>query len=155
MGIPVTAWVHGIARHKLIDLWRRRGRSGRLFDSFDDPPEALHPAVNDEAESHHDLGVLLQALLAAQRLSIVDIKLEGLSVADAARREGVSESAVKVNVHRGLKRLAKLIRGTPGPNNSSRCAAWHAVASGDLECVGCCPGHDGDCLSRMGAGAEH
>jgi len=112
-GIPVTAWVHGIARHKLIDLWRRRGRSERLFESFDDLPEALHPAVQDEAEAQRDLGVLLQALPAAQRQSIVDTKLEGLSVADAARREGVSESAVKVNVHRGLKRLAKLIRGTP------------------------------------------
>lgn len=112
-GIPVTAWVHGIARHKLVDLWRRRGRSERLFESFDDLPEALHPAVHDEAEAQRDLGLLLQVLPAAQRLSIVDTKLEGLSVADAALREGVSESAVKVNVHRGLKRLAKLIRGTP------------------------------------------
>jgi RNA polymerase sigma-70 factor (ECF subfamily) len=26
-GVPVTAWLHGIARHKRVDLWRRRGRS--------------------------------------------------------------------------------------------------------------------------------
>lgn len=111
-GIPVTAWVHGIARHKLVDLWRRQGRSDRLFQSFDDLPEAFHPMVNEEGEARRDLGVLLEALPAAQRRSIVDTKLEGLSVADAALREGVSESAVKVNVHRGLKRLAKLIQGT-------------------------------------------
>jgi RNA polymerase sigma-70 factor, ECF subfamily len=112
-GIPVTAWVHGIARHKLVDLWRRQGRGERMFESFDDLPEALHPVVHDEAEARRDLGLLLQALPAAQRQSIVDTKLEGLSVTNAALREGVSESAVKVNVHRGLKRLAKLIRGTP------------------------------------------
>lgn len=111
--VPVTAWVHGIARHKLVDLWRRRGRSERLFESFDELPEALHPVSRDEVQTRHDLRVLLDALPPAQRAAIVDTKLEGMSVADAARREGVSESAVKVNVHRGLKRLAKLIRGTP------------------------------------------
>lgn len=110
--VPVTAWVHGIARHKLVDLWRRRGRSERLFESFDDLPYALHPAIQDESGVRHDLDVLLDGLPAAQRQSIVDTKLEGLSVADAARRSGMSESAVKVNVHRGLKRLAKMIGRT-------------------------------------------
>jgi RNA polymerase sigma-70 factor (ECF subfamily) len=104
--------VHGIARHKLVDLWRRRGRSERLFESFDDLPDALHPAIQDESGARHDLDVLLDGLPAAQRQSIVDTKLEGLSVADAARRSGISESAVKVNVHRGLKRLAKMIGRT-------------------------------------------
>jgi RNA polymerase sigma-70 factor (ECF subfamily) len=39
------------------------------------------------------------------------MKLEGLSVAEAARVTGMSESAVKVGVHRGLKALAAMIRG--------------------------------------------
>ncbi|MBU6257371.1 MAG: sigma-70 family RNA polymerase sigma factor [Burkholderiales bacterium] len=110
-GTPVTAWVHGIARHKLVDAWRRRGRQDRLFDSFDELPEALHPAAEEASGSRHDLVQLLAQLPGAQRRSIVATKLEGLSVVDAARREGVSESAVKINVHRGLKRLALLIRG--------------------------------------------
>ncbi len=112
-GVPVTAWLHGIARHKLVDLWRRQGRSDRLFESFDDLSEAEHPAGSDEPTARRDLARLLEALPPAQRQSIVDTKIEGLSVADAARRAGVSESAVKVNVHRGLKRLARIIRGTP------------------------------------------
>jgi RNA polymerase sigma-70 factor (ECF subfamily) len=37
-------------------------------------------------------------------------KLEGLSITQAAERTGVSESAIKVQVHRGLKRLAALVR---------------------------------------------
>ena len=39
------------------------------------------------------------------------MKLEGLSVIEAARATGMSESAVKVGVHRGMKALAALIRG--------------------------------------------
>ena len=39
------------------------------------------------------------------------VKLEGLSVVETARLTGLSESAVKVGVHRGLKALAAKIRG--------------------------------------------
>ena len=39
------------------------------------------------------------------------MKLEGLSVTETARITGLSESAVKVGVHRGLKALSALIRG--------------------------------------------
>jgi RNA polymerase sigma-70 factor (ECF subfamily) len=39
------------------------------------------------------------------------MKLTGMSVAETARLTGTSESAVKVNVHRGLKALAAKIRG--------------------------------------------
>jgi RNA polymerase sigma-70 factor (ECF subfamily) len=57
-----------------------------------------------------DLGKLLEKLPDRQRLPIVHMKLEGLSVAEAARATGMSEAAVKVGVHRGLKALAELIR---------------------------------------------
>ena len=109
--MPVTAWLHAIARHKLVDLWRRSGRSGARLESFDELDERDHPTAQDTAEPVRDLGVLLNHLSPAQRRSIVDTKIEGLSVAEAARAAGMSESAVKVNVHRGLKKLAGLIRG--------------------------------------------
>ena len=46
----------------------------------------------------------------SQRDAIVLTKVEGLSVAEAAERSGASVSAIKVQVHRGLKKLADLIR---------------------------------------------
>ena len=67
--------------------------------------------VDGSAVMRRDLAVLLEQLSPAQRRSIVDTKIEGLSVAEAARASGMSESAVKVNVHRGLQKLARLIRG--------------------------------------------
>ena len=45
-----------------------------------------------------------------QRLPILHVKLEGLSVAETARLTGLSESAVKVGIHRGLKALAAKAR---------------------------------------------
>lgn len=110
--VPVSAWLHGIARHKLVDLWRRQGRSDRLFESINDLPEALHPTSSSEAAVQRDLNLLLETLPARQRQAILDTKIEGLSVAEAAARAGTSESAIKVSVHRGLKRLAELIRGS-------------------------------------------
>ena len=110
---PVTAWLYGIARHKLVDFWRRRGRSERLFEPADELDDAWHPVTTEETTARRDLAVLLEQLPAAQRQSILDTKVEGLSVADAAARAGISESSVKVNVHRGMKRLARMIRGTP------------------------------------------
>ena len=45
------------------------------------------------------------------RQAISATKVEGLSVSEAAARSGMSESAVKVSVHRGLKALASLVGG--------------------------------------------
>lgn len=112
-GLPVSAWVHAIARHKLIDLLRRRGRREALHDPLDDLDEVAQPAAApDAAPARRDLMQLLQALPSAQRAAIVMTKVEGLSVAEASARSGVSVSAIKVQVHRGLKRLAGLVRTT-------------------------------------------
>jgi RNA polymerase sigma-70 factor (ECF subfamily) len=108
--LPVSAWVVAIARHKLVDLWRRRGRRERLHDPIDDVDEQLLAAAAEEAGAARDLGKLLQELPVAQRQAIVLTKLEGLSVAEAAARTGASESAIKVQVHRGLKKLAAIVK---------------------------------------------
>ena len=109
--LPVSAWAVAIARHKLVDLWRRRGRRDSLHDAIDDVDEQLLAAEPDDGGARRDLETLFDALPQAQRQAIVLTKLEGLSVAEAAARTGASESAIKVQVHRGLKRLAALVRG--------------------------------------------
>jgi RNA polymerase sigma-70 factor, ECF subfamily len=109
--LTVSAWVLAIARHKLVDLWRRRGRRDALHDPLDDVDEGLLVAVADERDTRHDLDHLLRTLPEAQRQAIVLTKIEGLSVAEAALRTGASESAIKVQVHRGLRRLAELVKG--------------------------------------------
>lgn len=112
--LPVSAWAVAIARHKLVDLWRRRGRRDGLNDAIDDVDEQLLAAEPDDGGARRDLETLFDALPQAQRVAIELTKLEGLSVAEAAARTGASESAIKVQVHRGLKRLAALVRRDPG-----------------------------------------
>jgi RNA polymerase sigma-70 factor (ECF subfamily) len=107
---PLTAWVHAIARYKLVDFLRRRSRRDLLTEPLDDELEVLSSAVADAAEARRDLARLLEALPERQRMPIVYVKVQGLSVVEAARLTGMSESAVKVAVHRGLKALAAKIR---------------------------------------------
>ncbi|HEY3655447.1 MAG TPA: sigma-70 family RNA polymerase sigma factor [Steroidobacteraceae bacterium] len=108
-GQPLTAWVQAIARYKLIDLLRRRSRTDGLHDPLDDD-ELFAVADTEPAEARFDLAKLLKQLPDRQRLPILYVKVEGGSVADAAKRTGMSESAVKVGIHRGLKALAVKIR---------------------------------------------
>jgi len=110
---PLTAWVHAIAKYKMVDLLRRRANREQLNDSFDDNFDMFSSADGDAAEAHRDLHVLLLQLPERQRLPIIHVKLEGLSVAEAAQRTGMSPSAIKVGVHRGLKALAAKIRSGP------------------------------------------
>lgn len=105
---PFEPWLYAVARYKLIDLLRRRqpGRELSLellmeTGDFADPIEASDP------QAGADLAVLLAQLPDKQRRPIELVKLEGRSVAEAAASTGLSVSAVKIGIHRGLKALAK------------------------------------------------
>jgi RNA polymerase sigma-70 factor (ECF subfamily) len=107
--LPLTAWVYGIARYKLIDEYRREKRKASV--PLDEAPDLF---AHDEAESagaRRDVEKLLAKLPAAKRALVKAIKLEGLSVAEAAAKTGLSESAVKVSVHRALKSLSQDVSG--------------------------------------------
>lgn len=109
---PLTAWVHAIARYKLVDLLRRRAGRDVLNDPLDDELAVFAHSDTEAADARRDLGKLLECLPDGQRKPIIHMKLEGLSVVEVARLTGMSESAVKVGVHRGLKALAAMIRGS-------------------------------------------
>lgn len=108
---PLTAWVHAIAKYKLVDLMRRRQSRELLTEPLDDENDVFSSADADAAEARRDIGKLLLQLPDRQRVPIVCMKLEGRSAAETARITGMSVSAVKVGVHRGLKALAAKIRG--------------------------------------------
>ncbi len=107
---PLTAWVHAIARYKLIDLLRAKSGREALHVPIDDELAVFAESATEASDARRDLGGLLETLPERQRLPIVHVKIEGLSVAETARRTGMSESAVKVGIHRGLKALAARFR---------------------------------------------
>ncbi len=109
---PLTAWAHAIAKYKLIDLLRRRQRRELMNDPLDDHLELVAAVDIEPDDARRDVAALLADLPDRQRLPIVHVKLEGLTVAETARLTGLSESAVKIGVHRGLKALAAKMRDT-------------------------------------------
>lgn len=108
---PLTAWVYAIARYKMVDFLRRRSIRDALNDPLDEASELFAVSTGEAAEARRDLAQLLKQLPDRQRLPIVHVKLEGMSVAETARITGMSESAVKVGIHRGIKALAAKLRG--------------------------------------------
>lgn len=105
---PLTGWVFGIARYKLIDEFRRSRRHAAV------PLEAASELfAEDEIEpavASRDVNKLLERLPPDKRRMVQDIKLDGLAVAEVAARTGMSESAVKVAVHRALKSVEEGLR---------------------------------------------
>jgi len=103
-----TPWLYAIARYKLIDHLRRT-RTSLRDTPIDDVAELIAQDDQSSTESSHDLGRLLGRLPERTRRMIECVKLEGLSVAETASRYGLSESNVKVSIHRGLRALAAAI----------------------------------------------
>ncbi len=101
----LTPWLYAIARYKLIDMLRSQAPRRQVEVSFDDDDELL-AAEASPAEAQRDLRKLLDALPDRHRLPIVLVKLEGRSVAEAAAATGMSEAAIKIGIHRGLKKLS-------------------------------------------------
>lgn len=98
---PMRPWLKTIARFKWIDQLRGHLRSPESLEDMD-VPVGDHGAATRAA-------ILLDLLLAeakpAQAQVIRLVKLRGASVEEASRISGQSPSLVKVNIHRGLKRI--------------------------------------------------
>jgi RNA polymerase sigma-70 factor (ECF subfamily) len=104
----LTPWVYAIARYKLIDHLRQN-QSPLTNVPIEDAAELIAADGGQAMESHFDLNKLLARLPDKVRLAIQYVKIDGLSVVEAAVRCGISESAIKMNVHRGLKQLSAVI----------------------------------------------
>jgi RNA polymerase sigma-70 factor (ECF subfamily) len=114
---PLTAWMHAIARYKMIDFLRHRSGHDALNDSIDEMPDQfLVDSDTNAVDAQRDVTQLLDQLPDQQRLPLIHTKLHGLSVKEAALKTGMSESAIKVGVHRGLKALAALMQSVAPKN---------------------------------------
>ena len=90
-------WLAAIARYRWIDMLRRQR------------DEAQRGAEDEAVHARLSLDHLLALLPPKQAQAITLVKIEGASIAEASRICGQSESLVKVNIHRGLKKLSQYI----------------------------------------------
>ncbi len=102
--LPFSAWAYAIARYKLIDHFRRLGRRPTL--PLEDADLVLAPHTVEDGAIRRDLHKVLAILPKRQRQLIEDVRIGGLSLAEAAARHGFTEGAAKVSVHRSMKTLA-------------------------------------------------
>jgi len=102
--LAVLPWVFAIARFKLIDAFRRRGR--RIEVEIDDLAETL-AEPETETVSERDINRALDGLPPAQRQVVSSVSVEGRSIGETAAKFGITETAVRVSLHRGLAAIAK------------------------------------------------
>jgi RNA polymerase sigma factor (sigma-70 family) len=105
---PLGPWLAAIAKRKWIDQLRSLGRR---------PTEELSAdlSIGDHEASVVSgsvLASLLEELRPAQAQAILLVKVQGYSIEDASRETGLSASAIKMNIHRGLARLTAFIEKT-------------------------------------------
>lgn len=103
---PFTPWLAAIARYRFIDHLRLAYR--RAEDELDNDFYADDPA-EPAMVARISLERLFEALPEAQSRAIELVKIAGLSISEASASTGQSESLIKVNIHRGIKRLAALV----------------------------------------------
>jgi RNA polymerase sigma-70 factor (ECF subfamily) len=103
-GAPIGPWFRAIARHKMIDTLRRRGR--RIDVPLDNFAEVLAGGESEPSMLVADVDRHLESLPAGQRKVVRTIAVDGASTGEAAARLSMTNGAVRVALHRGLAALA-------------------------------------------------
>lgn len=101
---PVLPWLTAIARYKLVDAFRRRGR--QLDIAVEDISE-IPAEPQSETVSDWEVGRILDTLSPGQRSVVAAISIDGRSISETARNFGMTETAVRVALHRGLAAIAR------------------------------------------------
>jgi RNA polymerase sigma factor (sigma-70 family) len=108
-GRAFEPWFYAIARSRFVDHLRRRRRRGDLEVSSDDGPEL---AAQEEPTGWNRFLEVMETLPASQREAFSLLKIDGLSVEQAAERAGVTPAALKVRAHRAYGALRSALLGS-------------------------------------------
>ncbi|TCG04077.1 RNA polymerase subunit sigma [Paraburkholderia steynii] len=109
---PFGPWLVSIASRRIVDALRRQGRAASREMPLDPDHETLPGGGANLMEEAADARVVREALAQlppGQRDAIQLLKLEEMSLKEAALATGTTVAALKVAVHRGLKALRKLL----------------------------------------------
>jgi RNA polymerase sigma factor (sigma-70 family) len=105
---PIGPWIAAIARNKLVDALRRRGR--RVEIAIDDVAAILPIEEARMGLASRDIERMLAHLNARQGDIVRCVSIEGRSARETAERLNMTEGAVRVSLHRALKALAAIYR---------------------------------------------
>lgn len=108
---PFAPWLVAIANRRFIDRLRRQGRSrDREVPLTTEHETFCEPAANLEGRpDDRELEGMVNNLPPAQQNAIRLLKLNELSLKEAAAVTGMSITSLKVNTHRAMKSLRKML----------------------------------------------
>ena len=107
--MAVRPWLYAIVRYKVVDAFRARGR--RLQVPIEDFAEVLPAEPEPDPTERSDAERVIARLDPRSARIVRAIGLDGASIAETAGALDMTETAVRVALHRGLKRLAALRAG--------------------------------------------
>jgi RNA polymerase sigma factor (sigma-70 family) len=109
---PFGPWLVAIANRRIVDVLRRRGR----VESRETPLDGEHETFAAPEANYHEaasegraLRDAVESLAPGQREAIRLLKLNEMSLKEAAAASGMSVAALKVATHRALKNLRELL----------------------------------------------
>jgi RNA polymerase sigma factor (sigma-70 family) len=108
---PFGPWLVAIANRRVVDGLRRQGRSKAREVALDIEHETFAAPQANLAETASDGRVLrdaIEQLPPGQRDAVRMVKLQEMSLKEAAAASGMSVAALKVATHRALKNLRKI-----------------------------------------------
>ena len=108
---PFRPWLFAIVRNRTIDTLRKQKRRENVAEQFKAEQEVLNQPSGQAAYPHEIAdGPLFRSLSDQHREVLVLTKIIGFSIAETAEKLHISESAVKVRVHRAIGKLRKLMK---------------------------------------------
>jgi len=109
--VTPKAWIYGIARHKLLDYYRRLERQDRPLTLTADVEEPESETVVEDEQRERDGAVAaLSTVAASQRAALVLCYVDGYSVPEAAQLLGKSVEAVESLLARGRQSFKRAYR---------------------------------------------
>jgi RNA polymerase sigma-70 factor (ECF subfamily) len=114
---PFAPWLVAIANRRFVDRLRRRGRTrNREIPLTAEHETFCEPAANlEERPDRRELEGMVSSLPPAQQEAVRLLKLKELSLKEAAAVSGMSIGSLKVNTHRALKSLRKMLLNRSEP----------------------------------------
>lgn len=103
---PVRPWLYAIVRYKVVDAFRARGR--RIHIPVDELAEVLPAPPGEDPTRGGDVDRMIGHLDPRSARIVRAIGVEGAEVAEVAATHNMTETAVRVALHRGLKKLSEL-----------------------------------------------